>query len=174
MASFPWQIYSSCQAVNWTSLLHTLSCAVALWASSLLELEMSSNDTVPCDKASSSSEWPSSSSSAAASSSSPYTRTTLGDTEREHPKLLEPLPSEGAWGPAGEPVPDSLLEPDSDDPKLLEPDTLPDPELEPEEDELDLEPREQWPGDGDLDGLCRTREWDTCGVGEWDAHRVGD
>ena len=44
---------------------------------------------------------------------------------------------------AGEPARDWSPELDSDDPELLEPDALPDYELEPEEDELELEPCER-------------------------------
>ena len=104
---------------------------------------MLSKDTVPCDNVSSSSE-PSSSSSASATASSPsLKRTTLGDTEQDHSKLPEPL-SVGTWDFSGDPVLDSLPEPDPDELEPSEPDVLPealpDPELEPEEEELDLEP----------------------------------
>ena len=73
--------------------------------------------------------------------------------EQEHSEPLELLTSDGAGDFAGEPAPDSSPEPDSDDPELLEPDALPNPELEPEEDELILELWEQHPGDGDFNGL---------------------
>ena len=106
-----------------------------------------------------------SSSSAASSSPSPK-GTTSGDAERDCSEPPESLPSAGAWDFSGEPVPDSSPEPDPDELELPEPDalpeTLPDPELESEGEELDLEPREQWSGDGEVqgecDGLCGTRE----------------
>ena len=113
---------------------------------------MSSKDTVPCDNVSSSSE-PSSSSSASATASSPSPRRTiLGNAERDCFELPEPL-SAGAWDFSGDPVPDSSPKPDLDELELSEPDALPealpDPELEPEEEELDLEPQERWSGDGE-------------------------
>ena len=63
--------------------------------------------------------------------------------EQDHTEPLEPL-SVGAWDFSGDPVLDSSPKPDPDEFELLEPDVLPealpDPELEPEEEELDLEP----------------------------------
>ena len=104
---------------------------------------MLSKDTVPCDNISSLSE-PSSSSSASVTASLPSPRrTTLGDAEWDCSEPPEPL-SAGAWDFSGDPVLDSSPEPDPDELELLEPDAppeaLPDPELEPEEEELDLEP----------------------------------
>ena len=52
----------------------------------------------------------------------------------------------GAWDSSGDPVPDSSSKLDLDELELPEPDALPeplsDPELEPEEEELDLKPQE--------------------------------
>ena len=68
-----------------------------------------------------------------------------GDVEQDHSEPLEPL-SAGAWDSSGDPVPDLSSEPDPDELELPEPGVLPeplsDPVLEPEEEELDLKPRE--------------------------------
>ena len=76
----------------------------------------------------------------------------MGDAEWDRSKLPEPL-SAGTWDFSGDPVLDSSPKSDPDELELSEPDVLPealsDPELEPEEEELDLEPQDQWSGDGE-------------------------
>ena len=157
ISSLPWQICSSHQTAYRTSLCHDFSCAAALQVSSLSELEISSKDTVPCDNVSSLPE-PFSSSSASPGPSSPSPkRTTSGDVEWDHSEPPEPL-SAGTWDSPGDPVPDSLSEPDLDylscrnSMHSLSP--LSDPELEPEEEELDLKPQERGSGDGKRGGEC--------------------